>query len=112
MSLAQRIRENVAQSRRTTSEILGTAAELVQGHEQALQQLSAPLLLIRQRPWTVTTMKREIGGFRAAKNHFISLYGVKAHSWVALVDKVNAIETALIHLGYRQRLEVAETMKR
>lgn len=111
MSLAQRIRENVAQSRRTTSEILGTAAELVQGHEQALQQLSTPVLLIRQRPWTVTTMKQEIGGFRAAKNHFISLYGIKAHSWVVLVDKVNAIEAALIYLGYRQ-LEVAETMKR
>jgi hypothetical protein len=115
MSLAQRIRDNVARSRRTTSEILGAASILVQGHEQILQKLNAsntPMLSVKWKPWTVAVMKSKIGGFRVAKNHFFNLYGVRARSWTALVDKVNTIEAALIHLGYWQPLETTETLER
>ncbi|MES1025929.1 hypothetical protein ABN584_23840 [Gloeocapsa sp. BRSZ] len=105
MSLAQRIRNNVARSRRTTSEILGATSELVQAHERILEQLSttnAPTLPTKRKIWTIATMKLEIGGFKAAKNHFAKAYGIKAKSWATLVEKVNAIEVALVHLGYRQ----------
>jgi hypothetical protein len=103
MNLAQRIRDNVARSRRTTSEILGAAAELVQGHELVLEQLSSPLPSLRKRPWTKSSMQKEFGSLKVARDHFSKLYSVKAASWDALVDKVNTIESALIHLGYRQR---------
>jgi len=105
MSLAQRIRNNVAHSRRTTSEILGVTAELVQAHERILEQLSTsntPTLPAKRKIWTIATMKREIGGFKAAKNHFAQAYGIKAKSWTTLVEKVNAIEVALAYLGYLQ----------
>ncbi|AFZ31275.1 hypothetical protein Glo7428_2774 [Gloeocapsa sp. PCC 7428] len=105
MSLAQRIRNNVARSRRTTSEILGATSELVQAHERILEQLDTfnqPTLLAKRRIWTIAVMKREIGGFKAAKNHFAQAYGIKAKSWAILVDKVNTIESALVHLGYWQ----------
>ncbi|MBE9169837.1 hypothetical protein IQ238_20680 [Pleurocapsales cyanobacterium LEGE 06147] len=115
MSLAQRIRDNVVRSRRTTSEILGAASVLVQGHERILQQLNVSntsMLSFKWKPWTVAAMKSKIGEFRVAKNHFLNLYGVKARSWSTLVEKVNTIEAALIHLGYWQPLETTETLER
>ncbi|PPS40240.1 hypothetical protein [Chroococcidiopsis sp. TS-821] len=105
MSLAQRIRNNVARSRRTTSEILGATSELVQAHERILEQLDTfnqPTLSAKRKTWTIAVMKRELGGFKAAKNHFAKIYGIKAKSWTALVEKVNTIESALVHLGYWQ----------
>jgi hypothetical protein len=103
MSLAQRIRNNVKHSRETTAEILEVTAKLVEIHEQTIQQLSTPLSLIRKKPWTIPAMKQEIGEFRVAQKHFLELYGIHGRSWLALVEKVNTIEIALIHLGYRQR---------
>lgn len=103
-SLAQKIRDNVARSRRTTSEILGAAAVLVQGHEQLLEQLKASTPALQQTPWTVAKMKQEFGSFRVAQKCFLELYNVRACSWEALVERVNTIETALVYLGYRQRL--------
>uniref|UniRef100_B8HYT7 Uncharacterized protein n=1 Tax=Cyanothece sp. (strain PCC 7425 / ATCC 29141) TaxID=395961 RepID=B8HYT7_CYAP4 len=102
MSLAQRIRDNVARSRRTTAEILGVTAELMESHEQAIEHLAATRSLPHQ-PWTVKTMQQTIGPFRQAQAHFLELYGIRAKGWVALVEKVNTVETALVHLGYRDR---------
>lgn len=103
MSLAQRIRDNVARSRRTTSEILGAAAVLVQGHEQILQQLNTYVPPLRTTLWTIAAMKQEFGSFRIAQKYFLELYGIRACSWTILVERINTIEAALVHLGYRQR---------
>ena len=102
-SLANKIRDNVARSRRTTSEILGATAVLVRGHEQILEQLRASTPPLPRSPWTVAKMKQEFGNFRVAQKAFLERYHVRASSWDVLVDRVNIIEAALIHLGYRQR---------
>jgi hypothetical protein len=103
MSIARRIRDNVARSRRTTSEILGAAAVLVEGHEQILQQLNAPVPELKQTPWTIASMRKEFGSFTSARQHFLKLYGVRSRGWDTLLDRVNTIESALVHLGYRQK---------
>jgi hypothetical protein len=102
-SLSQKIRDNVARSRRTTSEILGAAAVLVRGHEQILEQLKNSTAPLQRTPWTVAKMKQEFGSFRVAQKAFLELYNVRASSWEILVDRVNTIEAALLHLGYRER---------
>lgn len=102
-NLAQKIRDNVARSRRTTSEILGATAVLVRGHEQILEQLKASTPPLQQTPWTVAKMKQDFGSFSAARKYFLESYNVRASSWNILVDRVNIIEAALVHLGYRQR---------
>lgn len=100
MSLAQRIRDNVARSRRNTAEILGVTAELIEEREKLLSAITPPLLALKGELWSVDRMREDFGNFRGAQKHFARLYGVQCRSWNALIDKVNTIEAALIHLGY------------
>ena len=96
------LKENTARSRRVTAEVLGTAAELLQDQALILQDLSLPTHSFRKNCWTFSTLRKEFETFKIAQRHFKKVYGISANSWSVLVERVNLIETTLIHLGKQE----------
>ncbi len=73
-----------------------------QGSVQGLN-FHSYLITIPNVAWTIRAMRNEFKNFPNARRYFHHLYGVKANNWQTLVERVNVIETALVHLGMRIR---------
>lgn len=95
------------QSQRNQAELLTLTANLVQAKEQALAQnfqTLSKLPTIPESPWTISMMRRQFQNFPLARQHFRQLYDVRANNWQTLIERVNTIEAALVHLGVSERL--------
>ncbi len=101
-----RIRDVLNRSRRNYAELLSVTAELVQAKEENIQNaltLLNSLPMIPSQAWTISSMRRQFTNFSNARKHFQSQYGIKANNWNTLVERVNIVEYALVHLGLNQR---------
>lgn len=103
MKLADEMRQTLLESRRNYSQLLSKTAELVVTHEATLDHVFQPLAILSEQPWTIQRMQKEYQTFAIARTHFRQTYGIKASSWSRLVERVNAIETALVYLEYASR---------
>lgn len=103
--IADEMRKTILESRRNYAELLATTAELVVAHEKNLDAAANNLIVLPPQIWTIQKMKQDFPQFSRARSHFRKLYGVKATSWQHLVDRVNTIEMALVHLGFAYRTE-------
>lgn len=107
-SSVRKVRNLIADSRRNYAELLSVTAQLVNHQEQDIaQRLVAlnTLPLIPPQAWTLSLMRRQFQNFPKARKHFHQQYGVKANNWQTLVERVNAIEVALVHLGLGARTQ-------
>lgn len=96
------VKELLQQSQRNHAELLTLTANLVQAKEQELAHnfhTLSQLPTIPNSAWTISTMRRQFQNFPNARQHFRQLYGVKSNNWQTLIERVNVIETALVHLG-------------
>ena len=97
------LKENTIRSRRVMAEVFGTSAELLQDQALILQDLSLTTPKLGKSCWTIFTLRREFKTFKMAQRHFKEIYGIRANSWSVLEERVNIIETALIHLDIQER---------
>ncbi|XFA73142.1 hypothetical protein RYO59_001380 [Thermosynechococcaceae cyanobacterium Okahandja] len=94
MGLIESLETAIRGSRQSYAELLKVTTDLLSEREQ--QGYRIPL---RAQPWTEAQLRKGFPSFRAAQAYFYQRYGVKAKGWRNLLERVNAVETALIHLG-------------
>ncbi|AFY60469.1 hypothetical protein [Synechococcus sp. PCC 6312] len=95
------VKKLLHQSQRNQAELLTLTANLVQAREQELTQdlqTLSHLPSIPQSAWTISLMRRQFKNFPTARRHFRQLYDIRANNWQTLIERVNVIETALVHL--------------
>ncbi len=105
-SSVRKVRDVIQESRRNYAELLGIATDLFERREEDIAQglrSFQKLVPIPPQAWTISLMRRQFGNFPKARQHFQQQYGIKANNWETLVDRVNVVESALIHLGLGQR---------
>lgn len=105
MSLAEEMEQTLKRARRNYSELLATTAQLVIAQEARLDSAANAILVLPSRAWTLSQMRRQFETFAKARKYFETTYGIKASSWVILVQRVNNAEGVLIHLGFAMRSE-------
>ncbi len=96
MGLIESLETAIRGSRQSYADLLQVTTDLLLEREQEGEHRR---LSLNAQPWTEKRLQKAFPSFRVARAYFYQRYGVKAKSWRTLAERVNAAETALIHLG-------------
>ncbi|MES1024006.1 hypothetical protein ABN584_14040 [Gloeocapsa sp. BRSZ] len=91
-SIADQLKQETELQIKATARILGAAAQIAENHDQLIDEVfdmvEEDIEQNQAKPpiYTTNSLKQQFKTLRDAKTHF----GLKAHSWVELVNKLNS----------------------
>lgn len=100
-SIADQLKQETELQIKATSRILGAAAQIAENHDQLIDEVvnmveeDIEQNQAKSTIYTINSLKQQFNTLRDAKAHF----GLKAHSWVELVNKLNSSSPASIVSG-------------